>query len=62
MEKSSLIYWATVQNICLIPRCLKCLVHVENATAGDQGVSRYGQIIGTLSVDTKDTGMGGQEN
>ena len=51
-----------MQNICLIPRCLKCLVHVENATAGDQGVSRYGQIIGTLSVDTKDTGMGGQEN
>ena len=42
-KKSSLIYWATVQNICLIPRCLKCLVHVENAAAGDQGVSHNGQ-------------------
>ena len=44
MEKSSLMYWATVQNICLNPRCLKCLVHVENAAAGDQEVSRYGQL------------------
>ena len=44
-EKSSLIYWATVQNICLIPRCLKCYVHVENTTAGDQGVSRNGQWV-----------------
>ena len=32
-----------MQNICLIPRCFKCLVHVENTTAGDQGVSRNGQ-------------------